>query len=138
MAVDLVACNVYHVAVTRTRATGALQILVMGSVEAELASSTQVSPLTASQLFTMGANPGDGVYFIGLIDELRVWNVVRTAADIASTMHQSLVGNEVGLVGYWKFDDVGGTTAKDSSISNSPATLAGTPAWAPSNALCSP
>ena len=43
-----------------------------------------------------------------------MWNVARTQADIMATMGTKLVGNEDGLVGYWKFDDGTGTTAKDS------------------------
>lgn len=123
-----------HVAVTRTRSTGALQLLVNGTVEAELASSMQVNSLTASSLLTMGRNTNSGANFVGLIDEIRLWSVVRSAADIALTMHQGLVGNETGLVGYWKFDDVG--TAHDSSPNNLPTTLSGAPTWSSSNALC--
>lgn len=54
-------------------------------------------------------------FFNGYIDEFRVWNVARSAADITRTMHTTLAGNEPGLVGYWKFDETGGTTAADST-----------------------
>ncbi len=54
-------------------------------------------------------------FFNGYIDELRVWNVARAAADIARTMHTTLAGSEPGLVGYWKFDESSGTTAADST-----------------------
>jgi hypothetical protein len=47
-------------------------------------------------------------FFNGYIDEFRVWNVARSAADITRTMHTTLAGNEPGLVGYWKFDETGG------------------------------
>jgi len=130
-----------HVAVTRTRSTGALELLVNGSVEASLASSTQTSSLTAAANMTIGANTVDSHYFVGLIDEVRVWNVARTAAQIAGTMRQRLNGNEAGLVGYWRFDDVGGTTALDSSPRNTTTTFSGTPsapAWVPFDALCAP
>jgi hypothetical protein len=127
-----------HVAATRTRATGALQVLVNGVLEQELGSSPQVASLTASALLTIGRNTSSGAGFVGLIDEVRLWNVVRTAAEIASTMHQSLLGSETGLVSYWKFDDVGGATARDSSTRNVPATLSGAVTWLPSNALCAP
>ncbi len=42
--------------------------------------------------------------FVGLIDEVRVWNIARTEADIRSDMNRQLNGDEPGLVGYWKFD----------------------------------
>ena len=41
----------------------------------------------------------------GLIDEVRVWNIARTEADIRSDMHTQLNGDEPGLVGYWNFDE---------------------------------
>jgi hypothetical protein len=53
-------------------------------------------------------------FFNGYIDEFRIWNVVRSPADIMSTMHKTLVGDEAGLTGYWKFDETSGTTAADS------------------------
>ena len=43
--------------------------------------------------------------FVGLIDEVRIWNVARTGAEIRSDMNSQLKGNESGLVAYWKFDE---------------------------------
>lgn len=65
----------------------------------------------------IGAYPKNA-YFNGYIDEFRVWNVARTAAEITSTMNHTLVGNEPGLTGYWKFDETSGTTAADSVTSS--------------------
>ena len=49
-------------------------------------------------------------YFKGKMDEVRIWNIARTEAEIQASMNTSLTGNEAGLVGYWNFDD---GTAKD-------------------------
>jgi len=68
---------------------------------------------TVRTMLTIGGNPR-GAYFNGAIDEFRMWNIARSQADIMATMGTKLVGNEDGLVGYWKFDDGTGTTAKDS------------------------
>lgn len=43
--------------------------------------------------------------FRGQMDEVRVWNGVRTPEQIAATMYSTLTGREPGLVGYWNFDD---------------------------------
>ena len=43
--------------------------------------------------------------FIGQIDEVRIWNIARTEAEIHSDMNKQLNGDEPGLVGYWKFDE---------------------------------
>ncbi len=42
--------------------------------------------------------------FEGAIDEVRVWNQVRTPADIQAGLHVGLKGNEEGLAGYWPMD----------------------------------
>jgi hypothetical protein len=127
-----------HVAIPRARATGALQVLVNGVVEASMDPSPQLNSLTAATNLAIGGNAGAGHDFSGLIDEVRVWNIVRPVADIAATMRQRLVGNEAGLVGYWRFDDADAALAVDSSTRNVTATLIGAPSWVPSDALCSP
>ena len=45
-----------------------------------------------------------------MYDEIRIWNIAKSTAEIQSTMNTSLSGDEEGLVGYWNFDD---GTAKD-------------------------
>ena len=54
--------------------------------------------------------------FGGLIDEVRIWNIARTKAQIQATMNTTLAGNEEGLVGYWNFDN--GTASDLSTNSN--------------------
>ncbi len=51
--------------------------------------------------------------FNGTIDELRVWNIARTSAEINSTKDTELGGNEPNLVGYWNFNDGSGTKLTD-------------------------
>ncbi|MGH7494613.1 MAG: LamG-like jellyroll fold domain-containing protein [bacterium] len=60
---------------------------------------------------------GSEFHFEGTVDEVRVWNVARTAADIQANMHQRLTGNEPGLMGYWRLDEGEGQFAQDSSPS---------------------
>lgn len=43
-------------------------------------------------------------YFQGALDEVRVWSVARTAAQIRTFMHERLTGTEEGLVALWDFD----------------------------------
>ena len=61
-------------------------------------------------------------FFNGLIDEVRVWNIVRTGTEIRATMDTPLQGNEPGLAGYWNFDD---GTASDLSKNWNHGTLRG-------------
>ena len=62
-------------------------------------------------------------YFSGRIDEVRIWNDVRTAAEIADNKDDELVGNESGLVAYYKMSDGTGTTLTDNSSNSNNGTL---------------
>ena len=53
--------------------------------------------------------------FKGAMDEVRVWKLARTEAQIRETMFQRLRGDEPGLVGLWNFDDVQNGIVKDST-----------------------
>src|SRR6266478_3370838 len=48
----------------------------------------------------VGCNPGNSFCFSGMFDELRVWKVARTDAEIMANHTKVLVGNEPNLVGY--------------------------------------
>jgi hypothetical protein len=50
-------------------------------------------------------NLWNGQYFNGVIDEIRVWNLARSSQDINTNMKNTLSGNELGLVYYWRFDE---------------------------------
>jgi hypothetical protein len=123
-----------HVAATRLRTgTGSqLRVYVNGNLDGTL-QATNGNPLNAQSLFTIGGNTVDGRYFDGLMDEVRIWNVARTQAEIASTMNQRLSGSEPGLVAYYRFDEPGAPTAVDSSPSHFDAQLVGV-GWLPSEA----
>jgi len=46
----------------------------------------------------------DGGKFLGKIDDVRMWNVVRSQAEIKAKKNQTLTGNETGLVAYYPMD----------------------------------
>ncbi len=47
-----------------------------------------------------------GQYFRGSLDEVRIWDYERTQTQIQNHMDDELIGNETGLIGYWKFNEV--------------------------------
>lgn len=51
----------------------------------------------------IGAFSG-GFYFDGLVDEVRFWNVARTAAEIANSYNCAVNADAPGLVAYYKFN----------------------------------
>ena len=50
------------------------------------------------------AVPDDGEYYVGEMDEVRIWNVERTQAEIQSSMVTSSTA-QPGLIAYYKMDD---------------------------------
>jgi len=50
-------------------------------------------------------NPTDNMD--GYFDEVSVWNVAKTAAEITGDMNTNITGNEPGLVAYYRFESDG-------------------------------
>ncbi len=90
-----------HIAVTRTKSTGAIAIYINGVLDQTGISSNRASLSAASYLRIGGMQTGVN-YFNGALDDIRVWYVVRTQAQIAANMNQELNGNEAGLIAYFK------------------------------------
>jgi len=68
---------------------------------------------------------GTDYYFLGKIDEARIYNRVLTPAEI-----QSLYNWAPGPVGYWKMDENTGTNINDSSgFIPTAVTFSGSPTW---------
>jgi len=63
--------------------------------------------------------------FVGQIDDVRIWNIARTDADIRSDMITPLNGDEPGLVGYWKFNKVTDGIITDMSPNRNDGRLVG-------------
>lgn len=61
----------------------------------------------------LGANPTGTEFWHGRIDEVRIWNKVRTPEEIANTWNRALRGDEAGLVAYYPFNEGSGTTTED-------------------------
>ncbi len=59
--------------------------------------------------FYLGTYINQG-HFKGLIDEVRLWDVARTQADISSKKSVQLTGTETNLKGYWQLDEAPGST----------------------------
>ncbi len=90
-----------HTALTYDGSTGRLYI---NGVLTKTLSVTGPLTATSNHKVYLGRSGGAPDNFTGLIDEVRVWNMARSQAEIAASMRKRLVGNEVGLVGYWNFD----------------------------------
>ncbi len=71
-------------------------------------------------------------HFNGILDEVRIWNTVRTANQIESnfrgTISPSSPANS-NLVAYYRLDEGVGTIAADITVPQNNGTLEGSPSW---------
>ena len=63
-------------------------------------------------------DPSETIFFNGGIDDVRLWDVVRSQTNISQNMSKELTGSESGLVAYWKFDEQAGSTIIHDATSN--------------------
>lgn len=99
-----------HVAGTYDGAT--LKLYLNGELAASRAYTTPITHSTAP--LWIGAGPGSYAWK-GDADDVRVWNVVRSATQIAAAFGGPLTGSEPGLVGYWPLDEASGATVTDAT-----------------------
>ncbi len=63
---------------------------------------------------SLGASADGNVCFLdGQMDEVRIWKVARTEAQIQETMFHTLTGREPGLLSVWNFSHVTNNVVKD-------------------------
>ncbi len=105
-------------------------------INGELAASgNEASAPTGLKKLTIGGMIGNDGAFNGSVDEFRVWNVVRTADEIRSSMSRRAPrGSETSkVVGWWRMDENAGTTSKD-AVKNRVLTLTTNAMWTKSGA----
>jgi hypothetical protein len=72
---------------------------------------------------------GTGEFLNAEWDEIRLWNIARSDADILANYSRKLLGTEIGMVAYYRFDDQV-TNISDSSRHNNLAGISGTGTFA--------
>jgi Concanavalin A-like lectin/glucanases superfamily/Secretion system C-terminal sorting domain len=115
----------YHVAITYDAASTTMKLYRDG-----LLVSTNISVLGYSNgqnviigSYDLGNNPT--AFFDGSIDEVRIWNRALTVTEINDRKNCELVGNETGLIAYYKFNQgiAGGNNGGVTTLINSSPTL---------------
>jgi glucose/arabinose dehydrogenase len=125
----------HHVALVRRIASGRKQIFVDGVLDFESAPQASYSDLSFPDDGISGApslhpylvigaekyDQGAGfASFSGDLDELRIWRVPRSAAQIAASFDLALHPSSMGLVGYYPLEAGTGTTIHDRSVAFAP------------------
>jgi hypothetical protein len=68
---------------------------------------------------------GEGHWFSGGIDEVRIWNEARSQSDIQDHRFSPLTGEEANLAAYWPFSEGEGSTTADASGNDNTGTING-------------
>lgn len=109
----------HHLAYTYDGTTHTLYVDGV-AVDAETGPADQRTPTSV----WLGTLDGSRQMYGGMMDEVRVWNVARTGAQVAADRTHSAPGGAAGLVAYWTFDDVAsGGRALDASGTGNTVTL---------------
>ncbi|QTA80023.1 Immunoglobulin like fold-containing protein [Desulfonema limicola] len=94
-----------------------LKVYINGIEKNSKTVSHKISPIDRPLM--IGESPGyPGRKFKGMIDEVRIWNLARTQAEIQADMYKTLSGSENGLAAYYVFDHVSGTVLSDLTANN--------------------
>ncbi|MEL6865872.1 MAG: LamG-like jellyroll fold domain-containing protein [Bacteroidota bacterium] len=97
-----------HVAVTYDAGT---QVMTLYKNGFQVDQASSVANHGGSNV-SIGAFNG-GNHWEGEIDEVRIWSVVRTEAELRASMHLTLSGTESGLEAYWQFNEGSGSVANE-------------------------
>lgn len=124
----------YHVAVTQT-ATGFTTLYVDGVAVVTATVQTPNNLSRTKCYIGHSAWPADG-YLDGKVDEMRIWNVVRTATEIRQNMLKTVASNAAGLVAYYRCNEGSGPTLVNSATNGGSAngSIVGGTTWVSSPA----
>ncbi|WP_235908569.1 putative Ig domain-containing protein [Roseiconus nitratireducens] len=93
-----------HVAISYQN--GQVSSYLNGSLVHEYSGSGSIGDVSSgADDFRIGGRQSADQFFQGRIDDVRVWNLARSGAELAASKDAELSGTESGLAGYWKFNE---------------------------------
>jgi hypothetical protein len=120
----------HHFAASFTAPTRTIRLYVDGVMLREENVGGGLSTGTPVPL-SIGCAGTAGKFWTGKIDDVRIWSVVRTEAEIAAHYQTEFSAPPAGLVANWKFNESSGLTAADSTPAPDDATLNGGATFSP-------
>jgi hypothetical protein len=79
------------------------QLVYTGTADSVLSGQTINN---SSADFTIGSHNSSADFFAGRIDEVKIWNVVRSQSDIQTDLKTWGLANASGLVAYYDFNEL--------------------------------
>ena len=116
-----------HLAVTLQGATGTLY--TNGVPAATNTAMIRPPAVTRRTNYVARSNWSTDAYANAVFDELRIWNLARTRAQLTNSLFTTLSGSETGLVAYYRFDEGSGFAAPDATTNHFNAMLTNGPLW---------
>ena len=114
-----------HIAATYDQTS--IKIYINGNLDATL--NANASLPTGSESWYIGKRWDSNEFFRGVMDEIRVWNVARSQAQIQTSMNTSVPTNSTGLRAYYKLDESAGTSTADATGNGYNGTLTNGSTW---------
>lgn len=93
-----------HVAFVLNNGTGYLYVNGVQVGTGNLSGVTTPNPGTNKMKIGQRVS-GGSIHFAGMIDEVRIWNVARTPAELQANDSTELCGGEPGLVAYYRLNE---------------------------------
>jgi hypothetical protein len=116
--------NWHHLAMTwQKNTTNGFKSYLDGVLVQQRNSANVNLPVLTNDRTFLGSLAATGEYINGQLDEVRIWDVVRTQSEILENMYTNLQGNESGLYAYYRFNQSSGATLEDLSGNNTHGTL---------------
>ncbi len=120
----------HHVGVSVDRTTNTTKFYVDGAPAGEQEGALDTGPTVNNNTGALiigrqGLNTSAG-YFKGALNEIRIWDHVRSDGEIELLANRQLVPGMTGLIAYWSLNDGVGTTTADGSGNGLDGSLQGT------------
>lgn len=109
-----------HIAVTYDEVSETMTLYRNGIVVNQ---ATGVAALSDGTPVNLGSFGNNSNHLGGTLDEVRIWNDVRTETEIREYMCKTLTGSEDNLIAYYNFDNTSGTVLQDFTENGNDGTL---------------
>ena len=93
-------------------------------------SNSVPTPYTGNGILQIGVKNSSQYFFNGNLDDIRIWNVAKTADQVSASKNCELQGDEAGLIAYYQFNEgldanenASFTTLNDATINSNNGSL---------------